>query len=397
MTARELLREAKCALLESGTAPEDAAFEPRLMLERAGVSRMAQLTEPNAPLPEAAVCAVREMLRRRTAGEPLQYILGSWEFCGLEFDVGEGVLIPRSDTEILVQVCADYLSGRKGALAADLCAGSGCVGVALARLCGCRVTSVELSERAFGYLERNIAKNGAGALVKPVCADVLSEQLTLTTACDAIKDFPWEEDFEDFTTGNVNHPCWINEHVSGPGTYLFVIDQSSWGTNGNTTKTLKLTDQTNTTYTRLVLPEMNIPTAGGYDFGLSIWRRSMSSKPTEGIYVIAQNDTLAFIPHDYSTVGTNIPAETESNWYTYTFTLPNSGVQRITLLGRNEYGNALFMDNLFVRNNGKVPTSLPATEDTSAEARKLIRNGQVYILHNGKWYNLLGEYIKDKL
>ncbi len=176
MTARELLREAKCALLESGTAPEDAAFEPRLMLERAGVSRMAQLTEPNAPLPEAAVCAVREMLRRRTAGEPLQYILGSWEFCGLEFDVGEGVLIPRSDTEILVQVCADYLSGRKGALAADLCAGSGCVGVALARLCGCRVTSVELSERAFGYLERNIAKNGAGALVKPVCADVLSEQ-----------------------------------------------------------------------------------------------------------------------------------------------------------------------------------------------------------------------------
>ncbi len=227
-------------------------------------------------------------------------------------------------------------------------------------------------------------------------ADVLSEQLTLTTACDAIKDFPWEENFEDFTTGNVNHPCWINEHVSGPGTYLFVIDQSSWGTNGNTTKTLKLTDQTNTTYTRLVLPEMNIPTAGGYDFGLSIWRRSMSSKPTEGIYVIAQNDTLAFIPHDYSTVGTNIPAETESNWYTYTFTLPNSGVQRITLLGRNEYGNALFMDNLFVRNNGKVPTSLPATEDTSAEARKLIRNGQVYILHNGKLYNILGEYVNDK-
>lgn len=174
MTARELLREAKSALAESGAPHEDAAFEPRLMLERAGVSRMAQLTEPNAPLPETVVCAVREMLRRRTAGEPLQYIFGSWEFCGLEFDVGEGVLIPRSDTEILVQVCADYLSGRKGALAADLCAGSGCVGVALARLCGCRVTSVELSGRAFGYLERNIAKNNAGALVRPICADVLS-------------------------------------------------------------------------------------------------------------------------------------------------------------------------------------------------------------------------------
>ena len=226
-------------------------------------------------------------------------------------------------------------------------------------------------------------------------ADVLSEQLTLTTACDAITDFPWEEDFEDFSTGNVNHPCWINEHVSGPGSYLFVIDQSSWGTNGNTTKTLKLTDQSNTTYTRLVLPEMNIPTAGGYDFGLSIWRRSMSSKPTEGIYIIAQTDTLAFIPHDYSTSGINVPAETESNWYIYTFTLPDKGVQNIILLGRNEYGNAVFMDNLFVRDNGKVPTSLPATEDISAAARKVIRNGQVYILHNGKTYNLLGERVEN--
>ena len=174
MTARELLRGAKAALAESGVPPEDAAFESRLMLERAGVSRMTQLTEPNAPLPEAAERAFGEMLRRRTAGEPLQYILGSWEFCGLEFDVGEGVLIPRSDTEILVQVCADFLSGGKGA-AADLCAGSGCVGIALARLYGCSVTSVELSAQAFCYLERNIAKNGAGALVKPVCADVLSE------------------------------------------------------------------------------------------------------------------------------------------------------------------------------------------------------------------------------
>ena len=226
-------------------------------------------------------------------------------------------------------------------------------------------------------------------------ADVLSEQLTLTTACGAITDFPWEEDFEEFSTGNVNHPCWINEHVSGPGSYLFVIDQSSWGTNGNTTKTLKLTEQSNTTYTRLVLPEMNIPTAGGYDFGLSVWRRSMYSKPTEGIYIIAQTDTLAFIPHDYSTSGINVPAETESNWYIYTFTLPDKGVQNIILLGRNEYGNAVFMDNLFVRDNGKVPTSLPATEDTSAAARKVIRNGQVYILHNGKTYNLLGERVEN--
>ena len=227
--------------------------------------------------------------------------------------------------------------------------------------------------------------------------DVQSEQLMLSTACATVSEFPWEVDFENFTIGNVNQPCWLNEHVSGYGTYLFSVYQSSsWGINGNTTRVLKLTDQRGTTYTRLVLPEMNIPVAGGYDFGLSVWRRAMSYIPAEGVYILAGTDTLAFIPHNCSTVGTNIPAETESNWYTYTFTLPNSGVQHIALLGRNENGNDIYMDNLFVRSNGKVPTSLPATDTSNAAARKIIRNGQVYILHRGKTYNLLGEQVKNK-
>ena len=226
--------------------------------------------------------------------------------------------------------------------------------------------------------------------------DVQSEQLMFSTACATVSEFPWEVDFENFTIGNVNQSCWLNEHVSGYGTYLFSVYQSAWGVNNNNTNVLKLTDQSGTTYTRLVLPEMDIPVAGGYDFGLSVWRRSMPYIPAEGVYILAGTDTLAFIPHNCSTVGTNIPAETESNWYTYTFTLPNSGVQHIALLGRNENGNDIYMDNLFVRSNGKVPTSLPATDTSNAAARKIIRNGQVYILHRGKTYNLLGEQVKNK-
>lgn len=179
MVTRELISSVKKALVEYGEQPSEASFETGLIVERAGITRLAQLTEPSAIVPEKIEQAARKLLERRIEGEPLQYILGSWEFCGLEFEVGEGVLIPRSDTETLVEVCGDYLSGRHGALAADLCAGSGCVGVALARLFGCRVKSYELSERAFEYLKRNIVSNGGCA--EPIRADVLSTQ-TLQSA-----------------------------------------------------------------------------------------------------------------------------------------------------------------------------------------------------------------------
>ena len=173
MTLGELFGELRHSLHSGGV--DGARFEAEYILQSAaGVSRTELLTKADAPVSDGCVQRAGEMLSRRLGGEPLQYILGEWEFYGLPFAVGEGVLIPRQDTETLVELALEY--AKPGMLCADLCAGSGCIGIAAAKLSGCKVKSYELSEAAFAYLERNIAKNGVGELVEPIRADVLSKR-----------------------------------------------------------------------------------------------------------------------------------------------------------------------------------------------------------------------------
>ena len=222
-------------------------------------------------------------------------------------------------------------------------------------------------------------------------ADIYTGTISFVTECGTITNFPWIEDFEGFEKGIFSHPCWINEHVSGSGNKLFAIDSNR---DGNQTKCVQLQDQSATTYTRLVLPAMDIPEAGAYDFYLDVNRHSGSNKPTEGVYIIAGTDTLGFVPRQIEGSGINVPKETERGWYTYKFTIPNVGVQNITILGRSEYGTATNMDNFTVKANGKVPTALPATGAATDLAIKFIRNGQVYILRNGIIYNALGQRVE---
>lgn len=222
-------------------------------------------------------------------------------------------------------------------------------------------------------------------------ADIYTGTLSFATECGTITNFPWIEDFEGFEKGIFSHPCWINEHVSGSGNKLFAIDSNK---DGNQTKCVQLQDQSATTYTRLVLPAMDIPEAGAYDFYLDVNRHSGSSKPTEGVYIIAGTDTLGFVPRQIEENGINVPKETEQGWYTYKFTIPNVGVQNITILGRSEFGSATNMDNFAVKANGKVPTALPATGAATDLAIKFISNGQVYILRNGIIYNALGQRVE---
>lgn len=101
------------------------------------------------------------MAQRRTKGEPLQYILGSWSFMGREYKVGEGVLIPRDDTEVVVREALRLGKGFDHPVIVDLCAGSGIIAVTLAKELDATVYAVEKSDKAFSYLTENISLNQA--------------------------------------------------------------------------------------------------------------------------------------------------------------------------------------------------------------------------------------------
>lgn len=119
---------------------------------------------------------------RRVCGEPLQYLIGSWEFYGREFFVGEGVLIPRPETEMLVDFALDYLRDKQNPVVIDLCAGTGCIGLTVAaERKDAKVILLEKYEDAFGYLQRN--KDRIAPLnTELIRGDVLDENLTLPAA-----------------------------------------------------------------------------------------------------------------------------------------------------------------------------------------------------------------------
>lgn len=134
---------------------ESPGLEARLLIESAtGMSRAAQIACADKELD--CEQALLELAEKRAKRYPLQYILGSWSFMGIELKVGEGVLIPRDDTEVLVDLCLGYLKDVESPKVVDLCAGSGAIGIALNRLANASVTAVELSDRAYYFLLQNI-------------------------------------------------------------------------------------------------------------------------------------------------------------------------------------------------------------------------------------------------
>ncbi len=121
---------------------------------------------------------------RRCAGEPLQYIIGHADFYGRTFSVGEGVLIPRFDTEILIDTALPRLT--EGEKVLDLCAGSGCIGLTLEAEKNLRVTLVEKYDGAFALLRKNAAALSSEATL--LQGDIFT--LTLKDTFDVIVSNP---------------------------------------------------------------------------------------------------------------------------------------------------------------------------------------------------------------
>ncbi len=158
-TVGEALRAGKVRLKAAGK--EAYAFEAELLLEKAtGLCRTALFLQEEKCLSNEAWETYEGFLSEREAGRPVQYILGEWEFMSLPFFVGEGVLIPRGDTEVLVETILEKQQAEPMKSILDIGTGSGCIPISLGYYGGfTHILAAEISPRALAYAKRNAAKN----------------------------------------------------------------------------------------------------------------------------------------------------------------------------------------------------------------------------------------------
>ncbi len=156
---KELHREISASLKSAGIPDAEKEAE-LLIIHFAGIDRVA-LWRDLPPIPDEALRDIQNAMERREQGEPLHYILGEVEFWGLQIAVGPGVLIPRPETELIVEEVIGLAGMNRELRILDLCTGSGCLALALAKeLPGSRVTGSDISETAVNYAARNAITNG---------------------------------------------------------------------------------------------------------------------------------------------------------------------------------------------------------------------------------------------
>lgn len=129
---------------------------------------------PFEEITEAQLAECEDKAKRRKTGEPLQYILGNWEFYGRKYFVGEGVLIPRPETELLCDIAIGHLKNT-GGTAVDLCSGSGCIAVTVALEANVKAVGIEISDKAYGYFLKNIEQNKAERSVTAINGDIFDK------------------------------------------------------------------------------------------------------------------------------------------------------------------------------------------------------------------------------
>ena len=146
-----------------------ATLEAReLVAFAAGKTRQELLRDSRLYVPQDVEERARALMRRHLAGEPLAYLIGEWSFCGMDLDVNESVLIPRTDTEVLAEQAIGFVKTLDEPRVLDLCTGSCCVGLAVAKFCpGSHVVLGELMEDALRVCRQNIRRCGLTAQVMP--------------------------------------------------------------------------------------------------------------------------------------------------------------------------------------------------------------------------------------
>ncbi len=171
ITYNDLYLDVRQRLRESGV--EASTLEARELVCFGTGKNREELTRDSrlyaSPEREAQV---RRLVERRMAGEPVAYLIGEWEFYGLPLDISQDVLIPRADTEVLAEQAIAYIQTLGECRVLDLCAGSGCVGLAIASQAPqARVVLGEIDDSALKICRQNIRRNSLSARVMPIQMD----------------------------------------------------------------------------------------------------------------------------------------------------------------------------------------------------------------------------------
>lgn len=171
ITYNDLYLDVRQRLRESGV--EAATLEAReLVCFGTGKSREELARDSRLYASPEREAQVRRLVERRMAGEPVAYLIGEWEFYGLPLDISQNVLIPRADTEVLAEQAIAYIQTLGDCRVLDLCAGSGCVGLAVASQCPqARVVLGEIDDSALKICRQNIRRNSLSARVMPIQMD----------------------------------------------------------------------------------------------------------------------------------------------------------------------------------------------------------------------------------
>ncbi len=181
-TSKEAMQDIIARLLKAGCA--DADFDASELFLFAIGTKPTLFT---GTLSTAQAHKLENATQRRVNREPLQYILGEWDFLNFTLKVGEGVLCPRADTEIVTETAANLLKKQSVAKpkVLELCSGSGCIALGIKMFCpNADITAIEKSEKAFLYLEQNakyaldtLGRNGP--YIKPINTDLFLYHSTL--------------------------------------------------------------------------------------------------------------------------------------------------------------------------------------------------------------------------
>ena len=157
MILREVLKKTEDALKDKGI--DDARLEAELIIRGAlGIDKVEFITSDGRELTTEETSEIENRLNRRLAGEPAAYILGTKEFFGRVFEVNDDVLIPRPETEIMVEDVLEEFKGKNVKLL-DIGTGSGAIAVTVAlEKPSCEVTALDISEKALEVAKRNAAK-----------------------------------------------------------------------------------------------------------------------------------------------------------------------------------------------------------------------------------------------